>query len=771
MAESGTKEEETSGSILHVVVVGFHHKRGCQVDFSYPPLIEGQPHDSHDVPSEWKHLPFLALPDGAHNYEADTIYFHLPGRGEHKSTIYGVSCYRQINTQDLLYKTADVTRGTVQKCVCVLSKLPLYGLIQAKLELITHAYFCERDFSKTEILQEFYENLNNGIPKTLPDDSQVFLGLPLRDLVLTFKHKILVLFKLLLLERRILFYTAPVHKLCNALLAIVSLFPGMIERGLEESACPRHYNPRISTIELQDYGINAEEYLDVNMSHVPNYDNGQRRKSSENSPAMSSKNADRCEQPSRMPLRNPNINSNKDKEGSSTVGSLVSPKSEGSSAKNGGSSRTGSFDKENVPSGVKKKDAENRKTSRSSSQGSVDSSVSKKKATRESSVEDELIDMIDQELYGDYFEDKKKDGDANEDSLIAEDNARGTSTRKARNYSNGSVDTKDDNENAVSQAKTRLHHHSASIQSGDSGISNCHRSSTISSRQSQIFEDGVGEVRMDRFSDVDDYVVLPNAPPSEPMDVDHFGFPLAIFGKGSLCHPYMALQQHDLLQDVNVRSFLIGATNALFKHHKHLMDVIVEVDEGKVNIHDSELKKQLALSLADLRFADFLIKHVTERNEDVYLDGTGWEGGDEWIRAQFKLYLLSLLSTCTSIGTYTLPEIGDFNDSFVQAWKTTHNFRMWNSKVHEGIDQIHTGHPFHGHISMSDMKIRLSSVMQTTDRGKRLNSAINRTSVAVMQTGKVVGEALTSAKSVVSSWLYGLAGEWKEEGEETSEAK
>ena len=47
--------------------------------------------------------------------------------------------------------------------------------------------------------------------------------------------------------------------------------------------------------------------------------------------------------------------------------------------------------------------------------------------------------------------------------------------------------------------------------------------------------------------------------------------------QGSLCHPYMSLQQHDLLQDINVRSFVIGATNALFKHHKHLMDVIIEV--------------------------------------------------------------------------------------------------------------------------------------------------------------------------------------------------
>ena len=40
------------------------------------------------------------------------------------------------------------------------------------------------------------------------------------------------------------------------------------------------------------------------------------------------------------------------------------------------------------------------------------------------------------------------------------------------------------------------------------------------------------------------------------------------------------------------------------------------------------------------------IRYVT----DVFYFSIGWEGGDEWIRAQFNIYLLSLLSTCTSAG-------------------------------------------------------------------------------------------------------------------------
>ena len=76
----------------------------------------------------------------------------------------------------------------------------------------------------------------------------------------------------------------------------------------------------------------------------------------------------------------------------------------------------------------------------------------------------------------------------------------------------------------------------------------------------------------------------------------------------------------------------------------------VQVDEARIQIHDPELRKLLSLSTADLRFADYLVKHVTENKEDVFLDGTGWEGGDEWIRAQFGLYVHSLLSSALQQG-------------------------------------------------------------------------------------------------------------------------
>lgn len=128
----------------------------------------------------------------------------------------------------------------------------------------------------------------------------------------------------------------------------------------------------------------------------------------------------------------------------------------------------------------------------------------------------------------------------------------------------------------------------------------------------------------------------------------------------------------DLLFDVNVRGYIVGATNVLFKQKRQLMDVLVEVgkifnnfqnlnmlilpryylfiillkvETATLETQDPVLRRQLHLTTEDLRFADFLVRHVAEERHDVFLDGVGWEGGDEWIRAQFRVYLLCLLRT------------------------------------------------------------------------------------------------------------------------------
>ncbi|KAL4001321.1 hypothetical protein ACER0C_006620 [Sarotherodon galilaeus] len=604
--------DEGKGPVLHIVVVGFHHKKGCQVEFSYPPLMPDEGHDSNLLPEEWKYLPFLALPDGAHNYQEDTVYFHLPPLSGDTKCVYGVSCYRQIEAKALKVRQADVTRETVQKSVCVLSRVPLYGLLQAKLQLITHAYFEEKDFSQISILKELYDHMNSSLRGSALDGSQVYLGLSPRDLILHFRHKALILFKLILLEKKVLFYVSPVNRLVGALMTVLSLFPGMIEHGLVDSS---HYRPKSSVSEdqsLVESVSGAEEFVSVSVTDI-------------DSTALD-------------------------------LGvETAQPATESS-----GNSSEGNNHHLKPPSRISPESSE-------SEWETLDPSVLDESGPQEapSETESELPETFDSKP--------------------------------------GTPIT------VQPQAVT-----------GQGGVT-------------QGLVSGLEE--------------------------DQYGLPLAIFTKGYLCLPYMALQQHHLLSDVTVRGFVAGATNILFRQQRHLSDAIVEVEEARIQIQDPELRKMLSLTTADLRFADYLVKHVTENRDDVFLDGTGWEGGDEWIRAQFTLYLHSLLSSALQQDNERL--LADYGAPFITAWKITHNYRVWYSNKHPGMTAVTPGHPFQGQYSVADVKLRLSHSVQNSERGKKIGNAMMTTSRNVVQTGKAVGQsvggALTSAKTAMSTWFSTLA--------------
>lgn len=236
--------------ISHVMVIGFHHKKGSQVDFCYPPIKKPfsetekkvstdqnldrpvSPSDEYEdsLPEEWKSLPNLALPDGAHNFSCDTVFFHLPSLNPpltaapatshpsimdqlfDQSLVYCVSCYKQVAVSDSL-KEADssVTRSTIIKAVVVVSRLPYYGLIAAKTESMTRVYFKQPNFKDKSCLIELYGNLNFVLSKeqreiTSPLETSLLSLSPTKYLIPIFGHKILMLLKLLLLEKRVLIY-------------------------------------------------------------------------------------------------------------------------------------------------------------------------------------------------------------------------------------------------------------------------------------------------------------------------------------------------------------------------------------------------------------------------------------------------------------------------------------------------------------------------------------------------------------------------------------
>ena len=237
-------QQEQEKSILHIMVIGFHHQKGSTVEFTFPPL--GSDHVTHQsltsiLPSEWRQLPHLALPDGSHNYENDSVYFTLPMPSKPTQCVYGVACCRQIPTHLLNQVDSDVTRTTVQKSVCVLCKYPAFKSIQSKLELVTHAYFNYKDFSDIRILHEAYDSMNTSITAT-SSLSGLYLDLSQRDLVLHYQHRLLQIVKALLLQKRVLVFGCPANRVCNEVLAIAALMPLSLERQCNpEMQCTDEY--------------------------------------------------------------------------------------------------------------------------------------------------------------------------------------------------------------------------------------------------------------------------------------------------------------------------------------------------------------------------------------------------------------------------------------------------------------------------------------------------------------------------------------------------
>ncbi|CEQ40758.1 SPOSA6832_02416 [Sporobolomyces salmonicolor] len=271
----------TSARIYGVCLVGFDHAIGPNIEFAWPPELERNDELN-------RNLPFLALPDGAHAREEDYSYFHLLVPSIHpRQTVFGISCNRQIPADELLNKGKDVTRSTVQKAIVVLaSKVrsvlgplplfspsffptdpgipagqPIFGALRDKLGVITRSFFAQRDFADKSILVDLYSSfeLSDQARRAAREGERGGKGMgggewkgkgkgkgraeeestSLREFVYKFRFKTLMLLKLLMLQRRVMFFatSTPVELLCTFQYSLVALIPALLT-NLEDAAAP-----------------------------------------------------------------------------------------------------------------------------------------------------------------------------------------------------------------------------------------------------------------------------------------------------------------------------------------------------------------------------------------------------------------------------------------------------------------------------------------------------------------------------------------------------
>ena len=248
---------------LKVLVVGFDHAIGNRVELVVPPFDDGK------LPPAWQYLHFLAMPDGVHENERDTVFFTLPrpDRGtadDSAARIHATSCYCSVSTTAAMQQLGGggaagkkggegaITRSAVQKAVVVLCRLPLYGLVAARLRPAADAY--ARALSTGTAVPEevvaLFERLNcprtgllaearslreietprrgAGLWVAPRQHPALFAGVSVTRLFAKFRAQTLLLLKAVLLQRRVAFHGVPAYAPSQAVLAVAACLPGQL---------------------------------------------------------------------------------------------------------------------------------------------------------------------------------------------------------------------------------------------------------------------------------------------------------------------------------------------------------------------------------------------------------------------------------------------------------------------------------------------------------------------------------------------------------------
>lgn len=135
-------------------VVDFHHARGPEIEHWF-----GAGDHDPTAENDWQLIPYMALPDGAHQSEEEFSYFSLvhiasEGKDIEPTSVFGISCIRQMDASELIYRSEEVTRSAVQKAVVAITDKPqAFSVLREKLGAVTRAWFAQKDFRDLDILQ------------------------------------------------------------------------------------------------------------------------------------------------------------------------------------------------------------------------------------------------------------------------------------------------------------------------------------------------------------------------------------------------------------------------------------------------------------------------------------------------------------------------------------------------------------------------------------------------------------------------------------------
>ena len=218
------KENNNNDQILFLALITFHHKQGGVVECTFPPkekiissgkLDELVDKNNEKINSKELVLDFIlnilvnnCLIDGIHLVDTDSNFFFIHDLNK---IIYCLSYYVQKKTDDNENKIEDDfqenIRGCIQKSICIVSTLPLFGNILTYDNYYTHLstqmnlYMNQKSLNDKSALIDIYNKLENEFHQ---EQKWMF---NLRKAFSILKNDLLIILKLILLEKRIIVFS------------------------------------------------------------------------------------------------------------------------------------------------------------------------------------------------------------------------------------------------------------------------------------------------------------------------------------------------------------------------------------------------------------------------------------------------------------------------------------------------------------------------------------------------------------------------------------
>ena len=237
-----------SSPILLIALISFHHKKGSIIEYCYPPkeLINKNENITYLIKNKnitiekfvddlLQQLTYICLPDGVHCTKSDTQFFIIQ---DYNYPLYGISCYEQIKSER--DDTIENTRHFIQKSICILSILPLYSPLYAKLSVTVETFFNQKSLKDKNIINELYKNFFLDGETNFRVDEMNFV-FATRKLICFTKEKIFLILKMILLEKKILIFSTISGNVCSFLYNLLALFPGQILFNLKSGNDIKNY--------------------------------------------------------------------------------------------------------------------------------------------------------------------------------------------------------------------------------------------------------------------------------------------------------------------------------------------------------------------------------------------------------------------------------------------------------------------------------------------------------------------------------------------------